>query len=351
MLLKYTLVLAVLIHVTKAVVPCQTPNGEHGQCIPINECPWLYPHYENGSTNGRITEWIRRSHCGFTPTLPKVCCPLSSSDEVPEDTFTFVSSDLLPDKDSCGISVDRKILGGNRTDIDGFPWLVLLEYRDDVGGVVRLNGTGVLINDRYVLTAAHCLKPDLKSVRLGEYNITSDVDCIDTDCALPHRSVKIEEKIPFESYNSSDVSVYHDIALLRLTDKVKYSDFIKPICLPATTDEIYSSHFGENLTVAGWGQNSSIKLKAQILGKSIYECSLKYKNIKLDVGQLCAGDNKSTCVGEGGGPLMVYKRNEFDDVQWYSIGVVSFERSCGVNPGVYTKVAKYMGWIVENLKP
>mgnify|MGYP005983966135 CR=1 FL=1 len=118
--------------------------------------------------------------------------------------------------------------------------------------------------------------------------------------------------------------------------------------------------------VAGWGQNSSIKLKAQvvptfiehffnasfqILGKSIYECSLKYKNIKLDDGQLCAGDNKSACVGEGGGPLMVYKRNEFDDVQWYSIGVVSFERSCGVNPGVYTKVAKYMGWIVENLKP
>lgn len=42
------------------------------------------------------------------------------------------------------------------------------------------------------------------------------------------------------------------------------------------------------------------------------------------------------------------------EANWYSIGVVSFGPSpCGMQnwPGVYTKVANYMPWIVGKLKP
>ena len=68
--------------------------------------------------------------------------------------------------------------------------------------------------------------------------------------------------------------------------------------------------------------------------------------------QLCAGGekNKDSCGGDSGGPLI--KRAEIG-TPWFQTGVVSFGSSqCGTGyPGVYTRVAAYLTWIEENLKP
>lgn len=73
-------------------------------------------------------------------------------------------------------------------------------------------------------------------------------------------------------------------------------------------------------------------------------------------GQLCAGGKKGrdSCRGDSGGPLMGMDVTPEGEANWYSIGVVSFGPSpCGMQnwPGVYTKVANYMPWIVGKLKP
>jgi secreted trypsin-like serine protease len=71
--------------------------------------------------------------------------------------MTPVRSDLLPDKDTCGIDTTKKIYGGQKTDLDEFPWMALIEY-EKAKGVRGFECGGVLISKKYVLTAAHCIK-------------------------------------------------------------------------------------------------------------------------------------------------------------------------------------------------
>jgi secreted trypsin-like serine protease len=114
---------------------------------------------------------------------------------------------------------------------------------------------------RYVLTAAHCISkvpPEWKlvSVRLGEWDTKTVQDCDDSYvneqvCNNPHVDVSVEQKIVHESYEPNSKNQHHDIALLRLTKNVQYSDFIKPICLPVDTAVKSLNLADSSLEVAG----------------------------------------------------------------------------------------------------
>lgn len=76
-----------------------------------------------------------------------------------------------PEQRGCGITTRQfpRITGGRPAEPDEWPWMAAL-LRE---GYSYVWCGGVLITDRHVLTAAHCLeklKKDEIFVRLGEYN-------------------------------------------------------------------------------------------------------------------------------------------------------------------------------------
>lgn len=145
----------------------------------------------------------------------------------------------------------------------------------------------------------------------------------------------------------------NDIALIRLSKKVEYTEYIKPICVPW---KAINSSPGDTVIVAGWGQTlsenrSSVKEKTKIYIANKSYCVSLYKNnnITITEKQLCAGGNdfEDACYGDIGGALMVYRERK-----WYVEGITSFGYACrSVGwPGIYTRVNAFLDWIRDNVK-
>jgi V8-like Glu-specific endopeptidase len=147
---------------------------------------------------------------------------------------------------------------------------------------------GVLINSQFVLTAGHCVKGEtlektviLKYVRLGEFDLTSEKDCIQEnngqlDCADTPIDIPIEKIIPHPLYNPNNPSKHHDIAILKLKEKVQFSDFIQPICLP-TPDLDKGLRMGQEQVVCGWGKTD---LFYQKYGRNVQRFVIFYREIR-----------------------------------------------------------------------
>lgn len=385
---------AVLISVKTEEDLCTTPRQKPGTCILLNKCDSLYRLLLKQPVLQRDTDYLRQSHCGFVGTEPKVCCPVEyesgqTSTRPPnrypnhnnneneyggEKGSVQVTNRLLPGLDECGINGESRILGGEKADLTEFPWMALIEYERPNRNRGFYCG-GVLISKRYVLTAAHCLKGKdipknwkLVSVRLGEYNTETDLDCYGktNQCAPPPINIPVQERIAHEDYDPYDINQPNDIALLRLVKNINnFNDYVRPICLPSHNQLRSKSYNGKRLTVSGWGKtengtNSPIKLKLDVPVKSNSECYNTYKiaNINLNNKQMCAGGEKDrdSCRGDSGGPLMTIDAEPGSPSgnNWYAIGVVSFGPSpCGMKdwPGIYTKVSEYIDWINSKIEP
>lgn len=58
-------------------------------------------------------------------------------------------------------------------------------------------------------------------MRLGEYDTSTNEDCVDGDCADPVQTIPIEDIITHPEYNPK--TSRHDIALIRLANPVPYT--------------------------------------------------------------------------------------------------------------------------------
>ncbi|XP_047532122.1 transmembrane protease serine 9-like [Vanessa atalanta] len=233
-----------------------------------------------------------------------------------------------------------RIVGGVETAVNEFPWVARLTYFN------KFYCGGMLINDRYVLTAAHCVKGlmwFMIKVTLGEHN----------RCNETHRP-ETRFVVNVVAHNFTYLTFRDDIALLKLNEKVEISDTIKPVCLPRSDDNQYE---GVKAIAVGWGSVGEQKnhscnlLDVELPVLSNKECrNTKYESAMIADDMLCAGypkeGKRDTCQGDSGGPLSA----ERGDKRYELLGVVSWGIGCGRQgyPGVYTRVTKYLDWIKNN---
>lgn len=372
---------------------CRTPAAEYGHCLLVHDCPQFASIVSRKPLGTADIALLRQHNCGYFSKIPLVCCvenpgkgpqtppprtrapPTRPTATPPTQPTGGSGLDVgtrsnLPTPGICGGGVSDRIIGGNITRIGEYPWMALLEYSKP-GNRKGFHCGGALINSRYVLTASHCVNgrsiPSdwiLSSVRLGEWDLNSDEDCYLDDCVGKEvlKDVPIEEKIPHESYAPASKNQIHDIALLRLAEEVKYTDFIKPICLPQDANLRSNTLEGFSMDVAGWGRTenatqSNIKLKALVDVVNLEKCNEVYTghNVVLEPTQLCAGGVKGidSCSGDSGGPLIGISQTASNRPYFYCAGVVSFGPSpCALEgwPGVYTRVSSYMDWIERNVR-
>ncbi|XP_036410805.1 vitamin K-dependent protein C [Megalops cyprinoides] len=230
------------------------------------------------------------------------------------------------------------VVGGEIGKKGESPWQVLV-----MNGKGKLHCGGVLLDNNWVLTAAHCLErnPQL-SVRLGDYERFkiegTEVTAI------------VSESIPHPNYNS--ITVDNDIALLRLAEPIHFSNYIVPVCLPDRRLAEKVLHQNGTLTVVtGWGKGDQ---KDKHYSSALYfikiplvehdQCQQQMEN-NVTENVLCAGrvgTREDACEGDSGGPMVT----KFRDT-WFLIGLVSWGEGCGHKEklGIYTKVSNYMEWI------
>ncbi|KAH8369485.1 hypothetical protein KR009_012380 [Drosophila setifemur] len=356
---------------------CQTPDDTRGTCIYLSQCDYLY-QLVRGVVTAADRTFLGNSQCGYRNRQVLICCAnsrmrgnqgLPAPAPQPQPTRPSGSgSSLLPRAPNCGDNFEDRIVGGVETGKREFPWMVLIEYTKP-GNIKGHHCGGSLINNRYVLTAAHCVSAipsdwQLTGVRLGDWDTTTNPDCItqkngNRDCNDPYVDNPVVERIPHPQYPGNARDQLHDIALLRLRDVVNY---ISPVCLPSLPNQRDNIFLGRTVVVAGWGRTetnftSNRKLKAEVEPVSLSDCNERYSSQRRTVtaNQLCAGgvEGVDSCRGDSGGPLMleeIYAGN----ANYYIAGVVSYGPTpCGLRgwPGVYTRVAAYLDFIENNIRP
>uniref|UniRef100_A0A1A9W1D5 Peptidase S1 domain-containing protein n=1 Tax=Glossina brevipalpis TaxID=37001 RepID=A0A1A9W1D5_9MUSC len=221
------------------------------------------------------------------------------------------SSNVLPKPPHCGPdSLGDKLLLNNVV-VDQYPWMALLGFKGDEG--VEFLCGGNLINQRYVLTVAHCVdhsrrENQLSKIRLGEYDLNQEIDCVNSECNEKPVDINIEAIIVHPNYNVR--SHHNDIALIRLAADVNYTRFIQPVCLPLP--ETRTNVTGEErLTVASWGRldgnpNGKTHMTAHVVEQTDCANMLRKFSADLITSQICASTElyKGNCIGASGDPLM-----------------------------------------------
>ncbi|CAG9105521.1 unnamed protein product [Plutella xylostella] len=354
MFLRRTVVLLSVV-----LLNCRNVLGQScNDCITVTDCREAVEMVNQN--DAAATALLRRAFCGFGARRPKVCC---SALQAKLDSHPNLS--LLPE--NCGFIDGDRLIGGMKAGLYQFPWMALISHSTRSGLKFQCGGT--LINDRYVLTAAHCMKNlQIAGVRIGEYDYRTETDCVGeppkVECESKIQDIRVEEAILHPAYSGRPGPVLNDIGLLRLSKKVDFTPKnAKPICLPITHELRTRPIANLNATLAGWGFTeehvpSPTLLTVSVPVHTVEACRKQYnrgKTTEMDdtLNKICAGTyGRDSCNGDSGGPLMI--AGQYKDHQRYiQYGVVSYgPRQCGSDfPGVYTDVSKYMGWILDTIKP
>uniref|UniRef100_UPI00398E5E17 chymotrypsin-like protease CTRL-1 n=1 Tax=Pristiophorus japonicus TaxID=55135 RepID=UPI00398E5E17 len=236
----------------------------------------------------------------------------------------------IPSVNPIEIDVSR-IVNGQYAKPGSWPWQVSLQ--DSYG---RHFCGGSLINQNWVVTAAHCnFNPGYHRVVLGEFDMYSSTE--------PVQIKSVSRAITHPYWNPRNMN--YDCTLLRLSSPAYMNNYISPISLAASNAYIPG---GTTCITTGWGRTvpggpTATKLMQTYIPIIDPQTCQQYWGNQISDIMICAGaSGSSSCQGDSGGPLVCY-----GNTGWELVGIVSWGMSnCNVySPAVYARVSKLRSFI------
>ncbi|XP_046897923.1 serine protease [Hypomesus transpacificus] len=225
-----------------------------------------------------------------------------------------------------------RIVNGEEAVPHSWPWQVSLQ---------QTNGFhfcgGSLINENWVVTAAHCNVRTSHNVILGEHNKGSGSN---TESIQVIKPAKV---FTHPKWNPSTIN--NDITLIKLSRPVTLGSTVSPVCLAESSD-VFAP--GMTCVTSGWGltrynaPNTPNLLQQASLPLLSNEACKKHWGSNISDVMICAGGAGATsCMGDSGGPLVCEKDNA-----WTLVGIVSWGSSrCSTStPAVYARVTELRAW-------
>ncbi|GJQ80501.1 hypothetical protein Trydic_g12393 [Trypoxylus dichotomus] len=225
-----------------------------------------------------------------------------------------------------------RIAGGTIAENGAYPFMVSLR-KHPIGHFCG----GSIVNNLWVLTAAHCL---------SKQNVSRLIAVVGTNMLDSGGiAVRVESVVMHPYFNETGIRP-DDIALIRLASPLRYSSTVAAVTLDLKGSQSI------DVTLIGWGStkrrgpalNRLQQYSTQIIRQAV--CTRQYSHITEK--QFCTKLKRGSgsCDGDSGGPLI-------DSDTKVQVGIATFSalHGCGIAPDVYTRVSSYIPWILATANP
>ncbi|XP_072516527.1 granzyme E [Salminus brasiliensis] len=179
-----------------------------------------------------------------------------------------------------GGSMQHGIIGGRVSDPGSHPYMVYI-----YNWKTNERCDGFLVSKDYVITAAHCKTSVV--VFLGIYS---------TEGLHITNSTSVTA-IPHPAYNNNTYE--NDIMLLKLCKPAPRNKRVKPVALPASENEEFST----NCLVMGWGSQEHNKRNLSSVLKEV-NVTISKTSACTTPDMICSEGFKGPGKGDSGGPLI-----------------------------------------------